>query len=135
MGRDGQDSFHRPHFSCRRHTHAPTNQTNTTTSPQHTPQEAAGLNLHGANHVLLLHPYIDPSIQAAELVPLAEAQAFERQAVGRCHRYPQTRPVCVHRYYARGSVEEEMYVCWGLLGGGGEEEGEEEEEEEEGEMA
>lgn len=78
-------------------------------------QEAAGLNLNGANHVLLPHPYIDPSIQAAELVPLAEAQAFERQAVGRCHRYPQTRPVTVHRYYARGSVEEEMYTCWGLL--------------------
>lgn len=55
-------------------------------------------------------------------MPLAEAQAFERQAVGRCHRYPQTRPVTVHRYYARGSVEEEMYTCWGLLalGGGGE---------------
>lgn len=81
--------------------------------------------------MLLLHPYIDPSIQAAELVPLAEAQEYERQAVGRCHRFPQARPVCAHRFYARGSVEEEMYVCWGLLGldgGSGVEGGEAEEE-------
>ena len=80
-----------------------------------TRQEASGLNLHGARHMIILHPYVSPFIQAADLVPLSEAQAFERQAVGRIHRFPQSSPVTVHLFYARGTVEEELYSVWGLL--------------------
>jgi hypothetical protein len=37
--------------------------------------------------------------------------------VGRVHRYPQDKEVVVYRLFARGTVEEELYGAWGLLGG------------------
>lgn len=74
---------------------------------------ASGINLHCANHVLILHPYCATNVRCgvdlnAEFVPLAEAQAFENQAVGRVLRYPQQRPVHVYRLFAAGTVEQQL---------------------------
>ena len=78
---------------------------------------AAGLNLHRANHVIILHPYVAATVSphAPDLVPLVEAQAFERQAVGRVLRYPQHRTCTVYRMFAQGTVEEELYAVWGWV--------------------
>ena len=53
-----------------------------------------GLNLTAANHVHFMELWWNPAV--------------EEQAVGRCHRIGQTRPVCVHRYIADGTVEQQM---------------------------
>ncbi|KNC47956.1 chromatin remodeling complex subunit [Thecamonas trahens ATCC 50062] len=74
---------------------------------------ASGINLDMANHVFIVHPYVPGWAQSGSVVPLGEAQAFERQAVGRVHRFPQSKVTHVYRLYARGSVEEEMYHAWG----------------------
>lgn len=78
---------------------------------------AAGLNLHRANHVVIVHPYAAGTVSphAPDLMPLASAQAYERQAVGRVLRYPQRRPCTVYRMYAQGTVEEELYAVWGWV--------------------
>lgn len=41
---------------------------------------AAGLNLHRANHVIVVHPFAVATISphSPDLMPLAEAQAYER---------------------------------------------------------
>ena len=44
------------------------------------------------------------------------ALAFDTQAIGRVRRFPQEHIVCVHRFYVRGSVEEELLVAQGLQG-------------------
>ena len=78
---------------------------------------ASGLNLHVASHVIVAHPYAAPvtSPTAPELASLAAAAAFERQAVGRVRRFPQTKPCRLYRLYARGTVEEELYAVWGWI--------------------
>ena len=48
-------------------------------------------------------------------MPLDRAQDYERQAVGRMNRYPQRKQVNVYRFYARGTVEEELYLHWGWV--------------------
>ena len=45
---------------------------------------------------------------------LAEAHAFDTQAIGRVRRFPQEEEVKVYRLYARGTVEEELLVAQGL---------------------
>ena len=42
-----------------------------------------------------VHPFAVRTIMSTELMPLAAAQSYERQAVGRVLRYPQ---VCPARY-------------------------------------
>lgn len=51
-----------------------------------------GLNLTAADHVMLLDPWWNP--------------AAEEQAADRAHRIGQERPVLVHRFVARDTVEE-----------------------------
>ena len=53
---------------------------------------AAGLNLASANHVIFAAPCLDAAVR--------------KQAVGRCHRMGQLRPVRVTTLAVRGTVEE-----------------------------
>eukprot|EP01102_Stenamoeba_stenopodia_P023167 TRINITY_DN9896_c0_g1_i1.p1 TRINITY_DN9896_c0_g1~~TRINITY_DN9896_c0_g1_i1.p1 ORF type:complete len:637 (+),score=134.37 TRINITY_DN9896_c0_g1_i1:119-2029(+) len=76
---------------------------------------ASGINLDAANHVFIVHPYCPKYAQGVSVIPLESAQAYERQAVGRVHRYPQTKDVHVYRFYARGTVEEDLYQHWGWI--------------------
>ena len=50
-----------------------------------------GLNLTGAEHVVLLDPWWNPAV--------------EGQAIDRAHRIGQLRPVLVHRLVATGTIE------------------------------
>ena len=59
---------------------------------------ALGANLEVANHVIIAHPYCPPHIQSVSSVPLAQAQAFEQQAIGRVLRFPQHKDVFLYRY-------------------------------------
>lgn len=59
--------------------------------------DAAGWNLHCANHVIFLAPYVGPS-REVELAAMA-------QAVGRAHRFQQKREVHVYHLSADGTVE------------------------------
>ena len=52
---------------------------------------------------------------APDLTPLAQAAAYERQAVGRIARYPQRKTCHAYRMFAVGTVEEELYAVWGLV--------------------
>lgn len=61
-------------------------------------QSASGTNLTAASHVLLIHPM---AASTAE-----RALAFEQQAIGRCVRLGQKRPVTVWRFVTQGTVEE-----------------------------
>jgi len=56
-----------------------------------------GANLEVANHVIIVHPYCPPHIQSVSSVPLAQAQAFEQQAIGRVLRFPQNKNVFLYR--------------------------------------
>lgn len=76
----------------------------------------SGANLEVANHVMIIHPYCPPGVTSVGVVPLAQAQAFEQQAVGRVLRYPQSKPVHVYRFYSMGTPEEELYTHWGWVG-------------------
>jgi SNF2 family DNA or RNA helicase len=55
---------------------------------------AVGLNLVAANHVILLDPWWNPTL--------------EEQAIDRAHRIGQTREVRVYRFVMSGTVEEKM---------------------------
>jgi SNF2 family DNA or RNA helicase len=55
-----------------------------------------GLNLTQADHCFLLDPWWNPAIEA--------------QAIGRIHRFGQTREVNVYRLIARGTVEEKVRI-------------------------
>ena len=54
----------------------------------------AGLNLTGADHVILLDPWWNPAV--------------EDQATDRAHRIGQTKPVVAYRFVARDTVEEKV---------------------------
>jgi len=64
-------------------------------------QSASGTNLTAANHVLLVHPMAASTPE--------RAVAFEQQAIGRCVRMGQRRPVSVWRFVTRGTVEEMLH--------------------------
>ena len=61
---------------------------------------ASGLHLVTANHVIILTPLG---------APFDRADQIERQAIGRCHRVGQTRPVHVRHILVRDSLEEEIW--------------------------
>ena len=69
-----------------------------------------------ANHVIIIHPYCPANVLSVGVVPLAQAQAFEQQAVGRVLRFPQSKEVHVYRFYSLGTPEEELYAHWGWAG-------------------
>ena len=72
---------------------------------------ASGLNLHRANHVVIVHPFAAKSVcpGAPDLTPLAQAAAYERQAVGRIAQGKTQRKTChAYRMFAVGTVEEEL---------------------------
>ena len=71
-------------------------------------RHAAGINLQCARHVVIVHPYCTPTARSARQLSLCELDSYERQAVGRVRRYPQTRQVEVYRLFAPGTVEEEV---------------------------
>lgn len=54
----------------------------------------AGLNLYGADYVLLADPWWNPAV--------------ERQAIGRAHRIGQTRPVIALRFITLDTIEEKI---------------------------
>ena len=56
--------------------------------------QVSGLTLTSADTIVLLNPSLDKGI--------------EQQAIGRCHRIGQTRPVAVYRMCAEGTVEEDV---------------------------
>ncbi|RVX72555.1 hypothetical protein B0A52_03745 [Exophiala mesophila] len=62
--------------------------------------DAAGWNLHCANHVIFLAPYVGPS-REVELAAMA-------QAVGRAHRFQQKKEVHVYHLSADGTVESKL---------------------------
>ena len=67
----------------------------------------------------MLHPYC-PNAKISDPASLrqrslAEAQAFDTQAIGRVRRFPQAREVTCHRLYVRGTIEEELMVGQGVL--------------------
>lgn len=78
--------------------------------------QSSGANLEVANHVMIIHPYCPPGLSSVSVVPLAQAQAFEQQAIGRVLRFPQSKPVHVYRFYSVGTPEEELYTHWGWVG-------------------
>ena len=75
-----------------------------------------GANLEVANHVVIIHPYCPANVSKVSTVPLAQAQTFEQQAIGRVLRFPQTKEVHVYRFYSLGTPEEELYAHWGWAG-------------------
>jgi len=62
---------------------------------------ASGTNLTNATHVIL----IDPVAGSKE-----EAVAIERQAIGRAHRFGQTKQVVVVRMIIKDTIEHELYI-------------------------
>ena len=60
----------------------------------------SGLNLTEANHVVIVHPFVDASE--------ANARAYERQGIARAVRAGQMREVHVVRFASRGTIEEEL---------------------------
>ena len=61
---------------------------------------ASGLHLVRANHVIILTPLG---------APYDRADQIERQAIGRCHRIGQTKPVHVKHFIVKGTLEETIY--------------------------
>ena len=79
---------------------------------------ASGVNLQCARHCILVHPYC-PDVgreSALRERSLADARAYETQAIGRVRRYPQQRQVSVHRLFVRGTIEEELLASQGVGG-------------------
>ena len=58
---------------------------------------------------MIIHPYCTPTARTASQISLAELASYERQAIGRVRRFPQERQVEVYRFFAPGTVEEEIY--------------------------
>ena len=71
---------------------------------------ASGINLQAARHVVIVHPYCTPHARRPQQLSLGELASYERQAVGRVRRFPQQRQVEVYRFFAPGTVEEEIYT-------------------------
>ena len=63
-------------------------------APRRSPASPLPPPVTAADTVVLLNPSLDEGI--------------EQQAIGRCHRIGQTRPVHVYRMMAEGTIEEEV---------------------------
>merc|ERR1712151_687117 len=61
---------------------------------------ASGTQLEAASHVILLDPVVGTQ---------GEAQAVDAQAIARCNRLGQTRPVEVVRFVVQNSIEQNDY--------------------------
>eukprot|EP00397_Hematodinium_sp_SG-2012_P000862 GEMP01000863.1.p1 GENE.GEMP01000863.1~~GEMP01000863.1.p1 ORF type:complete len:1521 (+),score=296.99 GEMP01000863.1:78-4640(+) len=61
---------------------------------------ASGTHITSANHVIFIHPMVCDSSETAA--------AYEKQAIGRCRRYGQTKTVKVWRFVASNTIEEEI---------------------------
>merc|ERR1712232_424796 len=55
-----------------------------------------GINLTGANRIILIDSHWNPAVDA--------------QAMFRCYRYGQTKPVFVYRLLAEGTMEEKIFA-------------------------
>jgi SNF2 family DNA or RNA helicase len=64
--------------------------------------KAAGLNLQVANHVMFVHPFFSPITD--------RPASWEAQAVGRVLRPGQMRQVCIWRFVALDTIEQELLV-------------------------
>ncbi|CAE7663389.1 RAD5B [Symbiodinium pilosum] len=73
-------------------------------------RHSSGINLQMARHVVIVHPYCTPTATSQDSISRLQMLAFEAQAIGRVRRYPQEKTVHVHRLFAVGSVEEELYA-------------------------
>ncbi|CAE7616454.1 RAD5B [Symbiodinium natans] len=73
-------------------------------------RHSSGINLQMARHVVIVHPYCTPTATSQDSISRLQMLAFEAQAIGRVRRYPQKKAVHVHRLFAVGSVEEELYA-------------------------
>ncbi|CAE7868410.1 putative SWI/SNF-related matrix-associated actin-dependent regulator of chromatin subfamily A member 3-like 3 [Symbiodinium microadriaticum] len=73
-------------------------------------RHSSGINLQMARHVVIVHPYCTPTATSQDSISRLQMLAFEAQAIGRVRRYPQKNTVHVHRLFAVGSVEEELYA-------------------------
>lgn len=73
-------------------------------------RHSSGINLQMARHVVIVHPYCTPTATSQDSISRLQMLAFEAQAIGRVRRYPQKNAVHVHRLFAVGSVEEELYA-------------------------
>lgn len=68
---------------------------------------ASGTNLTRANHIVLIHPM---SAATSEL-----AVSYEMQAIGRCMRFGQTRPVHLWRFVTLQTIEEDISASCQVL--------------------
>jgi len=73
-------------------------------------RHSAGINLQAARHIVIIHPYCTPTASSQESISRSQMLSYEAQAIGRVRRYPQQRPVKVYRFFAAGTVEEELYA-------------------------
>lgn len=71
-------------------------------------RHASGINLQMARHVVILHPYCTPTARNARQLSTNEMASYERQAIGRVRRFPQQRQVEVYKFFAPGTIEEEV---------------------------
>ena len=81
-------------------------------------RHASGINLQCARYVVLLHPHCPTDVLDTgdlQLRSLAEAAAYDAQAIGRVRRFPQTREVVVYRLYVQGTIEEELLAAQGVV--------------------
>jgi len=64
-------------------------------------ESSAGVNLTTCNHAVFVHPLLAGTQQQYE--------AYETQAIGRIRRYGQTKTVHIWRYFARNTVDGDIY--------------------------
>ena len=64
-------------------------------------ESSAGVNLTTCNHAIFVHPLLAETQQQYE--------AYETQAIGRVRRYGQTKTVYITRYFARDTIDGEIY--------------------------
>ena len=64
-------------------------------------ESSAGVNLTTCNHAIFVHPLLAESEQ--------QYKAYETQAIGRVRRYGQTKTVYITRYFARDTIDGEIF--------------------------
>ena len=64
-------------------------------------ESSAGVNLTTCNHAIFVHPLLAETDQ--------QYKAYETQAIGRVRRYGQTKTVYITRYFARDTIDGEIF--------------------------